>query len=46
MLLSLDEAKGMPPLPDDEVYFFALTSKWVVVQYGGDDSNDIPDAYI
>ena len=46
MLLSLDEAKGMPELPDDDVYFYALTCAWVVVQHGGEDPKVIPDAYI
>ena len=46
MLRSLDNAKGMPELPDDDVYFFALASAWVVVQHGGEDSKDVPDAYI
>lgn len=47
MLLSLDAAKGMPELPRDDVYFFAVKSAWVVVQHGGvDDSGDVPDAYI
>ena len=46
MLCSLDKAKGMPELPNDDVYFFALTSAWIVLQHGVDDSNDVPDAYI
>ncbi|MBP5526927.1 MAG: hypothetical protein J6X79_00575 [Bacteroidales bacterium] len=46
MLLSLDKAKGMPELPDDDVYLFALASAWVVVQHGGDDTKYVPDAYI
>ena len=47
MLLSLEVAKGMPELPQDKVYFFALKSAWAIVQNGGvDDSGDVPDAYI
>lgn len=46
MLLSLDEAKEMPALPEDESFFFALKSVWSVVQYGFDDSGEVPDAYI
>ena len=46
MLLSLDEAKGMPSLPDEKAYFSALVSAWIEVQYGRDDSKAIPDAYI
>lgn len=46
MLLTLDKAKGMPELPDDDVYFYALASAWVVVQHGGEDTKTIPDAYI
>ena len=46
MFRSLDKAKRMPELPDDDVYFFALASAWVVVQHGGEDSKDVPDAYI
>lgn len=46
MLLSLDEAQGMPALPDEDAYFFALASAWVVVQHGGEDEKAIPDAYI
>lgn len=47
MLLSLDLAKGMPALPQDDVFFFAVKSAWSVVQHGGvDDSGDVPDAYI
>jgi len=47
MLLSLEAAKGMPALPQDKVYFFAVKSAWVIVQHGGvDDSGDVPDAYI
>lgn len=46
MLLSLDEAQGMPSLPNDRAYFFALASAWVEVQHGGPDTKAIPDAYI
>ena len=47
MLLSLDAAKDMPALPQDDVYYFAVKSAWVVVQHGGvDDSGNVPDAYI
>ncbi|MBO4519697.1 MAG: hypothetical protein J5787_00660 [Alphaproteobacteria bacterium] len=46
MLLSLEAAKGMSALPTKKSYFSALRSAWTVVQYGGDDSKDIPDAYI
>lgn len=46
MLLSLDEAKGMPELPNEDVYYYALACAWAVVQYGYDDSHDVPDAYI
>ena len=46
MLLSLDKAKGMPALPDEDAYFFALASAWVVVQHGGEDEKAVPDAYI
>lgn len=46
MLLSLDEAKGMPSLPNRNSYFSALVSAWVVVQHGGDNSKEMPDAYI
>jgi len=45
MLMSLKEAEGMPPLPDDKAYFSALADAWLEVQYGRDDSRDIPDAY-
>lgn len=46
MLLSLDSAEGMPALPQDDVFFFAVKSAWSVVQNGVDDSGDVPDAYI
>ena len=46
MLLSLDSAAGLPALPDDNVYFWAVKSAWSVVQNGADDANDVPDAYI
>lgn len=46
MLLSLDSASGLPALPDDNVYFWAVKSAWSVVQNGADDANDVPDAYI
>ena len=45
MLLSLDKAKGMPPLPEEEAYFSALASAWSVVQ-NGEETKKIPDAYI
>jgi len=45
MLMSLDEAAGMPPLPDRRSYFSALMSAWIEVQYGEDTSKSIPDAY-
>ena len=45
MLLSLDEAVGMPPLPEMKSYFSALMDAWIEVQYGKDSSKDIPDAY-
>lgn len=46
MLLSLDSAAGLPALPDDKVYFWAVKSAWSVVQNGADDANDVSDAYI
>ena len=47
MLLSLKKAEGMPRLPKDSAYFYALACAWVDVQYGGrDDTKEIPDAYI
>lgn len=46
MLLSLKQAKGMPPLPNDDVYFYSLKCIWVEIQYGDEGSDDIPDAYI
>ncbi len=46
MLLSLDSAAGLPDLPDDKVYFWAVKSAWSVVQNGVDDAGDVPDAYI
>ena len=46
MLLSLDAAKGMPSLPDDKVYYFALASVWAVVQHGGVNPKTVPDAII
>lgn len=46
MLLSLKEAKGMPPLPKDKSYFYALACAWVDVQHGGPEPKAIPDAYI
>ena len=47
MLLSLASAEGMPALPRDDAFFFAIKSAWAVVQNGGvDDSGDVPDAYI
>lgn len=46
MLLSLDSAAGLPALPDDNVYFWAVKSAWSVVQNGADDANDVSDAYI
>lgn len=46
MLSSLESARGMPALPRDDVYFFAVKSAWSVVQNGVDDSDDAPDAYI
>lgn len=46
MLLSLEEARKMPALPQDDVYFLAVKSAWSVVQNGVDDSGDAPDAYI
>lgn len=46
MLLSLEAAQGMPLLPQDDVFFFAVKSAWSVVQNGVDDSGDVPDAYI
>lgn len=46
MLLSLDASKGMPALPRDDVFFYAVKSAWAVVQNGVDDSGDVPDAYI
>jgi hypothetical protein len=45
MLLSLEEAEGMSPLPSDRAYFSALADAWAEVKYGRDDSQDIPDAY-
>ena len=45
MLMSLKEAEGMPPLPDEKAYFSALTDAWLEIQYGRDSSKDIPDAY-
>lgn len=45
-LLSLKEAKGMPPLPNDKSYFYALACAWVDVQHGGSEPKAIPDAYI
>lgn len=46
MLLSLKEAEGMPPLPNDKSYFYALACAWVEVQHGGPEPKAIPDAYI
>lgn len=46
MLISLDAAKGMPALPEDDAFFFAVKSAWSVVQHGVDDSGEVPDAYI
>ena len=51
--LSDDELKKMllsfvhtAELPTEKTYFFALKSAWAVVQNGGDDSGEVPDAYI
>ena len=46
MLLSLESARDMNAVPQDDVYFLALKSAWAVVQNGVDDSGDVPDAYI
>ena len=46
MLLSLKESQGMPALPQDDVFFFAVKSAWSVIQNGVDDSGQAPDAYI
>ena len=46
MILSLEAAEGMPQMPKDDVFFFAVKSAWSVVQYGFDDSGEVPDAYI
>lgn len=46
MLLSLDNAKGMPSLPDDSSYYTALISEWSVVQCGYNDFGEVPDAIV